>query len=88
MLPSLALDLAGQGISINAVSRRPTRTAVFDKLGVPAEVLERMSASAPLGRLGAPEDVAGAIALLLSSEAAYITGHDLVVAGGHDLALA
>jgi 3-oxoacyl-[acyl-carrier protein] reductase len=36
----------------------------------------------PLGRLGTPEDVAGAVAFLLSPDAVYITGHVLTVDGG------
>jgi NAD(P)-dependent dehydrogenase (short-subunit alcohol dehydrogenase family) len=87
MTRALALDLAPQGIRVNAVCPGAIeRTAMHDAFfatqpdpdRVEAEVAERI----PLGRFGTPEDVARAILFLASDDAAYITGTTLVVDGG------
>jgi 3-oxoacyl-[acyl-carrier protein] reductase len=49
------------------------------------EVRSRVEASIPLGRIAAPEEVAGVVVWLLSADAGYITGQDLVVDGGFGL---
>ena len=76
---NLAASLAHDGIRVNAVAPGTIRTRVWDGQEGGADRLEPLY---PLGRVGEPEDVAGAIAFLASSDAAWITGHTLPVDGG------
>jgi 3-oxoacyl-[acyl-carrier protein] reductase len=83
MLLHLTAELAvelGPSVRVNAVAPAIVRTAFATALyeGREAEV----SAAYPLKRLGEPADVAGAVAFLASDDAAWITGHTLVVDGG------
>jgi NAD(P)-dependent dehydrogenase (short-subunit alcohol dehydrogenase family) len=52
---------------------------------MPSEVLERVTAELPSGRLGEPAEVAALVAFLASADAAYITGQELVIDGGFSL---
>lgn len=79
---SLAADLAGQGIRVNAVSPGFVRTDMFDELAPTEEAREVCRGLVPIGRLGQPEEIADAVTFLLSPRAAYITGQDLGVDGG------
>lgn len=79
---SLALELAPRRIRVNAVSPGLIDTPVYGKLGVTREMIDSWAADIPLGRVGAPADVAEAVAFLASDAAGYITGGDLVVSGG------
>lgn len=86
MLAHLTEELAvelGPGIRVNAVAPGVVKTRFATALyeGREAEVADRY----PLKRLGTPEDVAGAVAFLLSSDAAWITGQVLVLDGGGTL---
>jgi NAD(P)-dependent dehydrogenase (short-subunit alcohol dehydrogenase family) len=76
---NLAASLAHDGVRVNAVAPGTIRTRVWD--GQPGGA-DRLQPLYPLGRVGEPEDVAGAIAFLASSDAAWITGHTLPVDGG------
>ena len=76
---NLALYLATDGIRVNAVAPGTIRTRVWEDQ---AGGVERMKPLYPLGRVGEPEDVAGAVAFLASTDAAWITGHTLPVEGG------
>jgi NAD(P)-dependent dehydrogenase (short-subunit alcohol dehydrogenase family) len=82
LIRALSADLALRGIRINAVSPGFTRTDMFDELTPTEEAREIVRSLIPWGRLGRPEDVSGAVAFLLSSQAGYITGQDLGVDGG------
>jgi NAD(P)-dependent dehydrogenase (short-subunit alcohol dehydrogenase family) len=79
---SLAADLAGRGIRVNAVSPGFIETEMLDLIAPTEEVREGIRSQIPLGRLGRSEDVAAVVAFLLSPKAAYITGQDLGVDGG------
>ncbi|HEY8450478.1 MAG TPA: glucose 1-dehydrogenase [Bacillota bacterium] len=81
---TLAVEWAGQGIRVNAVAPGLTDTEAFRSNYDPA-TLARLEASVPLGRMGRPEEVAAAVAFLVSPEAAYITGQTLTIDGGLSL---
>lgn len=76
-----ALELAADGITVNGVEPGMIRTPAMDNLG-DKEVSQAIAAAVPLGRLGEPEEIAGAMLFLASPAAAYITGQTLVVDGG------
>ena len=75
----LAVEL-GPGIRVNAVAPAVVKTKFAALLYEGRE--EQVSAAYPLKRLGVPEDVAGAVAFLLSDQASWITGQTLVLDGG------
>jgi 3-oxoacyl-[acyl-carrier protein] reductase len=77
---ALAKELGSRGVRVNAVAPGYIATALTDVL--PEEVTSSILAGTPLGRLGEPKDVAGAIRFLCSDEAAFITGVVLLVDGG------
>ena len=76
---ALARELGPAGVTVNAVAPGPVQTAINER--TPAQVREWESAL-PLGRLGQPDDVAGAVVFLASDLASWITGHVLQVNGG------
>jgi 3-oxoacyl-[acyl-carrier protein] reductase len=81
---SAALELAGVGVRVNGVEPGMIATPAMGNLGddqVNADIASRV----PLGRLGAPEDIAAAMLFLASDLAAYITGQTIVVDGGSTL---
>jgi glucose 1-dehydrogenase len=79
---ALASELAELGIQVNSVSPGAILTDINrERLADPAH-LARVLATIPSRRIGAPEDVVGAVALLASSESDYITGTTLYVDGG------
>ena len=77
---SLARELGSRGVRANVVAPGYVNTRLTDVL--PEEAKQAMLANTPLGRLGDPEDVAGAVRFLCSDEAAFITGEVLLVDGG------
>jgi 3-oxoacyl-[acyl-carrier protein] reductase len=76
----LAKSLAGQSITANSISPGTTETALTADWDAP--IKESLRQQIPLGRLGAPEDVAAAALFLASDGAAYMTGATLDVNGG------
>jgi len=79
---TLALELAGRGIRVNAVSPGPVATEAFrEVLGV-SDRLDELAATIPLGRLGTPDDIAAAVVYLASPAASWVTGQNILVAGG------
>jgi NAD(P)-dependent dehydrogenase (short-subunit alcohol dehydrogenase family) len=83
MLSHLTEELAvelGPGIRVNAVAPAVVKTKFATALYEGKE--EEVSAAYPMKRLGVPEDVAGSVAFLLSSDAAWVTGQTLVIDGG------
>ena len=77
----LAHEWAKQGVRVNSVSPGATRTPLNIAYKDP-EVVATRNRIIPAGRLGRPEDIAGAVAFLLSDDAAYITGENILVDGG------
>lgn len=77
---SLAKEIATRGVTVNAVAPGFIGTDMTDELS--DEIKATAISHIPLGRMGAPEDVAKAVAFLASDDAAYITGQVLVVDGG------
>ncbi len=80
MTRTLARELGPFGITVNAVAPGLVETAMTREL--PADAREQLMSRIPLGRVGAPEDVASAVLFLVSGAGSYITGHVLVVDGG------
>ena len=77
---SLALEVASRGITANVVAPGMIETDMTSGLGERAG--EALRGRIPMGRLGTPDDVAGAVCFLASDEAAYITGQVVSVNGG------
>lgn len=81
-----ALELAPDGITVNAVAPGPISTELFHHSRPPGSDAEHaVLTSIPAGRLGAPADVAAAVQFLLSDDAGFITGQTLNVDGGLSL---
>lgn len=78
----LAQELGREGIRVNSVQAGITRTRIHADMG-DADRAEKRGAMLPLGRPGEPEEIAAAIAWLLSDEASFTTGAVLRVAGGN-----
>ena len=77
---SLARELGSRNITVNAVAPGYITTALTDVLS--EQYRADAVKSTPMGRLGAPEDIAKAVAFLVSEDAAFITGQVLSVDGG------
>ena len=77
---SLARELGSRGITVNCVAPGFIATDMTD--GLPEAQKSALLAQIPLGRLGAPDEIAHAVAFLAGREAAYITGAELHVNGG------
>ena len=86
MAKNIASEYVSFGITANSIL--PGLIGTEKVRALPTEVLERFAAGSGLlgtGRLGEPEEVAGLVAYLASPEAGYVTGQEIVVAGGGDL---
>jgi NAD(P)-dependent dehydrogenase (short-subunit alcohol dehydrogenase family) len=83
---SLAADLVGRGVRVNALSPGFTDTSIFDRSGMhggdPEQFFERLEEMIPMGRVGQPEEIADAALFLASDAASYVTGIELPVSGG------
>ncbi|MFG1706719.1 SDR family NAD(P)-dependent oxidoreductase [Nonomuraea sp. M3C6] len=76
---SWAAEFGPAGVRVNSVSPGPTRTPGSEALG---DGLQQLAEQAPLGFVADPEDIAAAIAFLVSDEARFVTGAVLDVNGG------
>ncbi|KQP49969.1 2-hydroxycyclohexanecarboxyl-CoA dehydrogenase [Pseudorhodoferax sp. Leaf274] len=83
---TIAREHARHGITVNVVCPGPTDTALFadykEGAGNPEKLMEAFTRSIPLGRIGQPDDLPGAIAFFASDDAGFITGQVLSVSGG------
>ena len=83
---TIAREHARHGITVNVVCPGPTDTALFadykEGAGNPEKLEEAFRRSIPLGRIGQPDDLPGAILFFASDDAAYVTGQVLSVSGG------
>jgi len=79
-----ALEFSGYGITVNGVEPGNILTEGMKAHRSP-EFIRQMEEAVPLGRLGTPEDIAGAVFFLASDDAAYITGTTIVIDGGQIL---
>jgi len=78
----LAQELGRDGIRVNALSPGMVRTGMTAKVYADPRIAAERDALVPLGRVAAPEDMADIIAFLLSPDARYVNGHDLIADGG------
>lgn len=82
LVRSLAVELAPRRIRVNAVSPGLINTPAYSKMGISPDAIAAWGEGVPLGRVGAPADIAEAVAFLASEGASYITGDNLIVSGG------
>ncbi len=87
---TLAREHARDGITVNSVCPGPTDTPLLDAIahdgGLGERIAPSLAKAVPMRRLGRPEDIVGAVAFLLSDDAAFITGQTLSVSGGLTMA--
>jgi len=83
---TIAREHARHGITVNVVCPGPTDTPLFadykQGAGNPEKLMEAFTRSIPLGRIGQPDDLPGAILFFASGDAAFVTGQVLSVSGG------
>ena len=77
---TLAKEFANKGITVNAVAPGFIETDMLK--GIPKEIMDKILAQIPLGRLGKTSEIAGAVAYLVSEDGDYITGQVLDINGG------
>jgi len=86
MTKTLARELAGKGVRLNTVCPGLTETGMLESFmqgaGNPDKLREAYTRAVPIGRLGKPEDIAGAVLFLASDDADFITGQTISVSGG------
>lgn len=76
-----AKEVGERGITVNSISPGPTDTELFTQ-GKSEETIQRLASMSALGRIGKPEDIARTVLLLVSDDAAWITGQNLGANGG------
>jgi 3-oxoacyl-[acyl-carrier protein] reductase len=80
MAKSLAIETAGRGITVNCIAPGMIATAMTGRLT--EEQRARIAAAIPMGRFGAPDDIAAGAVYLASAESSYMTGQTLHINGG------
>jgi NAD(P)-dependent dehydrogenase (short-subunit alcohol dehydrogenase family) len=84
MTRQVAIEYVRQGVTVNAIAPGFIRTPIQD--GIDQQLLDDMAAGIPIGRFGAPADIAGTVAHLFSADGQYITGQLIAVDGGWGVA--
>ncbi|MFH1004102.1 MAG: acetoacetyl-CoA reductase [Bacteroidota bacterium] len=77
---TVAIEVVKYGITVNTIS--PGYTATPMLTGIPEEVMQKILAQIPMGRLAKPEEIAASVSYLVSDNAAFITGADISINGG------
>src|SRR5690606_34281309 len=80
---SLAVEWAQRGVRVNSVSPGYVETPLTARSRAIPERLEEWLRRTPMGRVGQPDEIAGAVLFLASDAASYATGTDLIVDGGY-----
>jgi 3-oxoacyl-[acyl-carrier protein] reductase len=81
---SLAKELGPRGIRVNAINPGMVETEGTHSAGIAeSEMRKQVEAQTPLGRIGQPQDIAGAAVFLASSDSSWITGETFVISGGN-----
>lgn len=82
----LTNEVKSRGIRVNSIAPGPIATPIYDKMGLPQDVVEEMgkgfAAANPLGRFGTSEEIANTALFLASDDASYINGIEIEVDGG------
>lgn len=79
---SLGVELGPKGIRVVSVNPGGTKSEGFAAMDQAGEIEKRFVANTPLGRMGTPEDIASAVAFLVSDEASFVTSTTFTVSGG------
>ena len=82
MTRALAVEWAAKGIRVNAIAPTWIRTALTRVITESPDLVRRIEQMTPMGRLGEPEDIVGAVLFLSTRASALVTGHILAVDGG------
>lgn len=89
MVRSLSLALIERGIRLNAISPGPIDTPIFDRFGLPQDVIlarkREMQQKSPIKRFGTPEEVAKLALFLATDDSSYMVGEEVVLDGGMSL---
>jgi NAD(P)-dependent dehydrogenase (short-subunit alcohol dehydrogenase family) len=83
---TLAAELVGRGVRVNAIAPGPTETPIYGKFGMEPEAVQAMAGDVlsrvPMGRFAGPDEIARGAVFLASSDSSYMTGHELTLDGG------
>ncbi len=82
MTRALAVEWAAQGIRVNAIAPTWVRTPLTRAITENPDLIDRIEAMTPMGRLAEPHEIVGAVLFLVSRASAMVTGHVLAVDGG------
>ena len=85
---TVAREVARYGVTVNAICPGPTDTALLESMVAQGneKIIESLGARIPMRRIGLPDDIAGAVAFMVSDDAGFITGQTLSVSGGLTMA--
>jgi NAD(P)-dependent dehydrogenase (short-subunit alcohol dehydrogenase family) len=82
---SVAAEWADRGVRVNAITPGVVRTALIEESDELRPLMEEWLTQIPMGRLAEVTDLQGAVVYLASEASDYMTGHNLVIDGGHTL---
>lgn len=89
LVQSLSLELISRGVRINAISPGPIATPMFERFGLPADMVQAIKGEiehkSPIKRFGTPEEIAKVALFLASDDSSYLVGEEIVVDGGMSL---